>query len=45
MTRFPGNPNRWSADPGERVRFMASSEDAAGYRGDIATGNARRKMK
>ena len=35
MTRFLGYPDRWSAAPGERVRFMVSCEDAAEYRVDL----------
>ena len=35
MTRLLGYPDRWSAAPGERVRFMVSCEDAAEYRVDL----------
>ena len=35
MTQFLGYPDRWSAAPGERVRFMVSCEGAAEYRADL----------
>ena len=35
MTRLLGYPDRWSAAPGERVRFMVSCEDAAEFRVDL----------
>ena len=35
MTRLLGYCDRWSAAPGERVRFMVSCEGAAEYRADI----------
>ena len=35
MTRFLGYPDRWSAAPGERERFMVSCEDAAEYQVDL----------
>ena len=35
MTRLLGYCDRWSAAPGERVRFMVSCEGAAEYRADL----------